>query len=365
MAHACQHQPTPLHHPSAGKLWRLKEAGLWNLEPTGYFEEGRYLSFTPPKVPHPLPPAAVEPHSECMARQQRGEVSATYDGWWAPSQPAPCVKPIPLYPDKNGDQGVTISEARTIAPRLQVHLAPRDSRTALHAARHATRTPHARRTPRCRRTLRWRRGTSWLCVTAWRRRGCSTGPLSFPCSNACVTALSGPTWCVLPPAASETPLHSHYSTRPTTSPHHPHHSPPLSTPLPSTPLHSTPLHSTPLHPAQVPTCRLENSDLEFPFGCPLNFLINVHFMQGIENGAKGRHGVPYREHSFLSNPRLAPRLRTSRASVRFSRERPATPAEAGNMVTLPRGATDRELLAALGPGSVHDDTAVLLLEDEP
>ena len=148
MAHACQHQPTPLHHPSAGKLWRLKEAGLWNLEPTGYFEEGRYLSFTPPKVPHPLPPAAVEPHSECMARQQRGEVSATYDGWWVPSQPAPCVKPIPLYPDKNGDQGVTISEARTIAPRLQVHLAPRDSRTALHAARHATRTPHARRTPR-------------------------------------------------------------------------------------------------------------------------------------------------------------------------------------------------------------------------
>ena len=151
--------------------------------------------------------------------------------------------------------------------------------------------------------------------------------------------------------------------------HHTHHftssSSPLPTTLHSTPLHSTPLHSPPLHPAQVPTCRLENSDLEFPFGCPLNFLINVHFMQGIENGAKGRHGVPYREHSFLSNPRLAPRLRTSRASVRFSRERPATPAEAGNMVTLPRGATDRELLAALGPGSVHDDTAVLLLEDEP
>ena len=41
----------------------------------------------------------------------------------------------------------------------------------------------------------------------------------------------------------------------------------------------------------------------------------------------------------------------------------AAHAEAGNMVTLPRGATDRELLAALGPGSAHDETAVLLLED--
>ena len=109
----------------------------------------------------------------------------------------------------------------------------------------------------------------------------------------------------------------------------------------------------------------ENSDLEFPFGCPLNFLINVHFMQGIENGARGRHGVPYREHSFLSNPRLAPRLRSSRAAVRFSTERAAAPAEAGDVVTLPRGATDRELLAALGPGSAHDDTAVPPFEDSP
>ena len=115
----------------------------------------------------------------------------------------------------------------------------------------------------------------------------------------------------------------------------------------------------------MPTCRLENSDLDFPFGCPLNFLINVHFMQGIENGARGRHGVPYREHSFLSNPRLAPRLRSSRAAVRFTTERAAAPAEAGDVVTLPRGATDRELLAALGPGSAHDDTAVPPFEDSP
>jgi hypothetical protein len=32
-------------------------------------------------------------------------------------------------------------------------------------------------------------------------------------------------------------------------------------------------------PDVMPTCRLENSDLEFPFTCPLNFLLNVHFMQ--------------------------------------------------------------------------------------
>ena len=40
-------------------------------------------------------------------------------------------------------------------------------------------------------------------------------------------------------------------------------------------------------------------------------------------------------------------------------------AEAGDVVTLPRGATDRELLAALGPGSAHDDTAVPPFEDSP
>ena len=34
-------------------------------------------------------------------------------------------------------------------------------------------------------------------------------------------------------------------------------------------------------------------------------------------------------------------------------------------LTLPRGATDRELLAALGPGSAHDDTAVPPFEDSP
>ena len=65
-------------------------------------------------------------------------------------------------------------------------------------------------------------------------------------------------------------------------------------------------------PDIMPTCRLENSDLEFPFGCPLNFLLNVHFMQGLENGERGRAGVPYRPHSFLSHRLLSAHLRDSR-----------------------------------------------------
>ena len=40
-----------------GKLWRLREAALWNLEPSGHFAGGRYLSFTPPAIPTPSPPA--------------------------------------------------------------------------------------------------------------------------------------------------------------------------------------------------------------------------------------------------------------------------------------------------------------------
>ena len=74
-------------------------------------------------------------------------------------------------------------------------------------------------------------------------------------------------------------------------------------------------------PDIMPTCRLENSDLEFPFGCPLNFLLNVHFMQGVEQGDGHRHGVPYREHSYLTNSRLSPRIRDSNVSVTFSDDR--------------------------------------------
>jgi hypothetical protein len=117
-------------------------------------------------------------------------------------------------------------------------------------------------------------------------------------------------------------------------------------------------------PDIMPTCRLENSDLEFPFDCPLNFLLNVHFMQGIEQGDGRRHGVPYREHSFLTNERLAGPLLSSRATVRFrTTAAAAAPAADGSLVVLPRGATDRELVRSLGPGSAHEHTSVLTLDD--
>ena len=46
----------------------------------------------------------------------------------------------------------------------------------------------------------------------------------------------------------------------------------------------------------------------------------VPLMQGIEHGNGIRHGVPYKEHSFLSNSRLSLRLRTSRTQVGLDRE---------------------------------------------
>jgi len=58
-----------------GKLWRLREAALWNLEPSGHFAGGRYLSFTPPAIPTPYPPARVEPLADCRRRTARGEPS--------------------------------------------------------------------------------------------------------------------------------------------------------------------------------------------------------------------------------------------------------------------------------------------------
>ena len=117
-------------------------------------------------------------------------------------------------------------------------------------------------------------------------------------------------------------------------------------------------------PDIMPTCRLENSDLAFPFGCPLNFLLNVHFMQGVELGDGHRHGVPYREHSFLVNPRLSSAVRDSNVSVAFRGGSGPNQAETyAATVRLPRGATDVEVLAALGRGSPHDQTAVVYLDD--
>ncbi len=182
--------------PSAqGKLWRLKEAGLWNLEPTGYFEEGRYLTFSPPEVPRPLPPAAIEPYEQCVARQKQGKADPTYDGWWAPAQPAPCAKTVRQYQDKNGDQGVTIGEAISMAPRLQAHL--KMAARYLVALRDGMAVASLRSQPLPEPTSETPPPFS---PNPTRSRGCSTAPSSFPPSSACATALSGPTSC--PRAAS-------------------------------------------------------------------------------------------------------------------------------------------------------------------
>ena len=91
-------------------------------------------------------------------------------------------------------------------------------------------------------------------------------------------------------------------------------------------------------------------------------------MQGVES-SEGRpyHGVPYREHSFLTNTRLAPRIRDSNVSVHFVHSADLAPrvttATYGASVNLPRGATDVEVLRALGPGTAHDQTAVVYLDD--
>ena len=177
-----------------GKLWRLKEAGAWNLEPAGYFDEGRYLSFKPPQIPRPLPPEGVEPYGECVMRLKRGEpADPKYVNWWSPRDAEhKCVKPTPQYDDKNKDHGVTIDEALSMAPRLQAHMKMADR--YLVALRDGM-------------TMAWLLNRTFV----------------FPKFD-CMCDRSE--W-----------------------------------------------------PDVMPTCRLGNSDLEFPFSCPLNFLINVHFMQ--------------------------------------------------------------------------------------
>eukprot|EP00967_Tisochrysis_lutea_P035627 scaffold42728_cov27-Tisochrysis_lutea.AAC.1 len=268
-----------------GKLWRLREAGLWGLEPEEYYSEGRYLSFVPPTIPggH-LPPAHVEPYDECKARVARGEPpSDEYFGWWSPPHSEMrCTRTTAQYRDANGEQGVTIDEAIAASPRLQAHL---------------------KMANRYLLALRDGMALAWLLNRTF----------VFP-QFGCLCDRSE--W-----------------------------------------------------PDVMPTCRLENSDLTFPFHCPLNFLVNVHFMQGIEQGSEGRHGITYREHSYLSHPWLSERMRTSRARVGFRDGGAGALAEDGTSTTdgpavvLPRGATDVEVLTALGPGSAHDHTAVLILDD--
>ena len=187
-----------------GKLWRLREAALWNLEPSGHFAGGRYLSFTPPAIPTPYPPARVEPLADCRRRTARGEPPPSqYAGWWnadrlaadAAAAGGSCVSEVRQYKDK-GDDGIIIEALRT-SPRLQGHMKM--------AARYLL-------------ALRDGMAVAWLLNRTF----------VFP--------------------------------------------------------HFESLCDRSEWPDIMPTCRLENSDLAFPFRSPLNFLINVHFMQGIEGG---------------------------------------------------------------------------------
>jgi hypothetical protein len=299
-----------------GKLWRLREAGLWGLETAAYYNEGRYLSFVPPAIPAgPMPPANIEPYADCVARVGRGEPpSAEYFSWWSPAgAEMNCTRPVPQYRDANGEHGVTIDEAISVSPRLQAHLKMAD---------------------RYLLALRDGMALAWLLNRTF----------VFP-QFSCLCDRSE--W-----------------------------------------------------PDVMPTCRLESSDLTFPFRCPLNFLINVHFMQGIEDGRDGRRGIAYREHSYLSHPWLSERMRSSRARVRFRGGVADNDAQigvaggAGGLVAaagggigvaggggphpagdvgpgtasqpvavLPLGATDVEALAALGPNSPYHDMAVPMLDD--
>jgi len=78
-----------------------------------------------------------------------------------------------------------------------------------------------------------------------------------------------------------------------------------------------------------------------------------------------RHGVPYKEHSFLVNSRLSERLRESRTAVSFEKEPAEALAAAATdaAVSLPRYATDDEVRRTLGPGSRYDSVGVLTLTD--
>lgn len=107
-----------------GKLWRLREAGMWDLHPKGYFDTGRFLTIKPPAVPLPYPPARIEPYEQCEARMARGDPpDPRFYGWWSPPGYATrCAKETAQYDDRNKDHGVTIDEAKAMSPRLQGHL---------------------------------------------------------------------------------------------------------------------------------------------------------------------------------------------------------------------------------------------------
>ena len=69
---------------------------------------------------------AIEPHTQCQKRLAAGGApDPTYHGWWNPkgkeaAAREPCARETRQYQDKNGDTGVTITEAIAMSPRLQV-----------------------------------------------------------------------------------------------------------------------------------------------------------------------------------------------------------------------------------------------------
>ena len=105
----------------AGKRWRMVEAGLWGPLPPRYFEEGRFLTFTPPE-----PPADPAP---CAARE----------GAYVPGgpPPRPCGGEDPSHtlrrPKPPGDRPA--EEGRQRSARLRENLEL--MRRQLHALRDA------------------------------------------------------------------------------------------------------------------------------------------------------------------------------------------------------------------------------------
>jgi len=262
-----------------GKLWRLQEAGLWDLHPPGYHDEGRYLTIRAPSVPTPYPPARIEPVADCNKRiAAGGAADPRYHGWWSPegAAKAACKPETPQYDDANKDHGVTITEAIAMSPRLQGHLKMAD-----------------------RYLMALRDGMSLAYLL--------NRTFVFP-QFGCLCDRSE--W-----------------------------------------------------PDVMPTCRLENSDLEFPFGCPLNFLLHVHFMPGLEKGDGVRRGVAYRPHSFLREKKLAAHIRDSRINLTFHTTPPPHDPPPPGTVSIPRGATDKEVLHKLGPGTPTDEVRVVYVEE--
>ena len=118
-------------------------------------------------------------------------------------------------------------------------------------------------------------------------------------------------------------------------------------------------------PDIMPTCRLENSDLEFP-SAALSTSSTCTSCKASSYPTAMAAGVPYREHSFLTNPRLAPSIRDSNVTVAFGAKHPETmawPAGSSPVVSIPRGATDVEVRSAIGKGSTLDQTSVVYLDD--